>query len=159
MEKKILTLCCIYNEKEILLGEIKKEGKLKGMFNGFGGKVEQDETIDEAAVRELQEEAGILPLDMKKRGVMNFFMEEDGNPFAHGPMMQVHVYSATKFQGDPIETDEMRPQWFSRENIPYSNMWPDDVYWLPMLLEGKNFEGTFYLKDPKTITKYELKEV
>ena len=44
----------------------------------------------------------------------------------------------------------MRPQWFSsREDtesaglppIPYDQMWPDDVFWLPMLLAKKPFIG------------------
>lgn len=44
----------------------------------------------------------------------------------------------------------MRPQWFSTKPdsesiellpIPYSQMWPDDVFWLPMLLANKPFVG------------------
>jgi 8-oxo-dGTP pyrophosphatase MutT (NUDIX family) len=159
MEKKILTLCCVYDDARILLGEIKKEGKLKGMFNGFGGKVEQGETIEQAAARELEEEAGIFPLNMKKRGVLTFIMDPNGNPFEHNLQMEVHVYSVTDFKGKPFETLEMRPKWFLHSEIPYANMWPDDIFWLPLMLEGKNFEGTFRLKDPKNISSYDLKVI
>jgi len=158
-DKKILTLCCVYDDERILLGEIVKEGKLKGMFNGFGGKIEEGETIEEAARRELFEECGIVPLDMRKRGVLTFIMNEDGNPFNHSATMETHVFSVNEFKGEPIESREMRPQWFLHKDIPYGTMWPDDTYWLPLLLEGKNFKGTFYLKDPKTIIRYTLKEI
>jgi 8-oxo-dGTP pyrophosphatase MutT (NUDIX family) len=158
-DKKILTLCCVYNSTHILLGEIMKEGKIKGMYNGFGGKVEEGETIEQAAKRELTEESGIAPLDMKKRGVLTFVMDDDGNPFNHSATMEAHVYSVTQFEGELKESREMRPEWFLHKNIPYDRMWPDDIHWLPLLLAGKNFEGTFHLKDPKTITKYALKEI
>ncbi len=156
--KKILTLCLVYNKTRILLGEIKKEGQLKGRYNGFGGKVEEGETIEEAAVRELKEECGISPLDMEKRGVIIFKFTED-NPFDGNPDMEVHIYSVTEFEGELIETEEMKPQWFTHKEIPYDLMWPDDKIWLPMLLEGKNFEGVFHLADKDTISSYELKEV
>lgn len=47
----------------------------------------------------------------------------------------------------------MRPEWFScsspvsgvsdiTENpIPYEKMWDDDVYWLPLLVQGRKFVG------------------
>jgi hypothetical protein len=55
----------------------------------------------------------------------------------------------------------MKPQWFNLDKIPYSDMWPDDKYWLPMLLRGKNFSGKFWFQDSANtdkITKYELQE-
>lgn len=158
MDKKILTLCLVYNKTQVLLGEIKKEGQLKGRYNGFGGKVEAGETIEDAAVRELQEECGISPLDMNKRGVILFKFTED-NPFDGNPDMEVHIYSVNKFEGEPVETEEMRPEWFLHKDIPFDNMWPDDKIWLPMLLEGKNFEGVVNLADKNTIVSHELREV
>ncbi len=156
--KKILTLCCVYNDTHILLGE-KKYGKLAGLWNGFGGKVEDGETIVEATARELTEECGITPLDMKKRGVILFEFDPDGNPFDGKPLVEVHIYSVTKFEGEPVETNEMLPQWFTHGKIPYYSMWPDDKFWLPLLLDGKNFEGTFHFADKDNISSYELKEV
>ena len=29
-------------------------------------------------------------------------------------------------------------------DIPYHDMWADDVHWLPGMLEGKSFKGYFY---------------
>jgi hypothetical protein len=30
----------------------------------------------------------------------------------------------------------MAPQWFPIDAIPYDKMWPDDRFWLPLLLQG-----------------------
>lgn len=157
--KKLMTICCVHNGSQILLGEIKKEGPLKGKFNGFGGKVEEGESIEDAAKRELMEECCIVPLDMKKNGVVHFIFDENGNPFNGKPEVELHIYSITKFEGKPTETNEMIPRWFDHGAIPFEKMWPDDQYWLPLVFEGKCFVGTFYLKDTESIKHYELKEV
>lgn len=35
----------------------------------------------------------------------------------------------------------MRPAWFLETEIPYSQMWPDDIHWLPLVLEGNKILG------------------
>jgi 8-oxo-dGTP pyrophosphatase MutT (NUDIX family) len=42
---------------------MKKRGFGNGKYNGFGGKVENGETIQQAAIRETIEESGLTPLD------------------------------------------------------------------------------------------------
>lgn len=150
--KKLLTLCIIYNHKNILLG-MKKKGFGEGRWNGFGGKVEDGELIEDAARRELREEAGISAPHVKKRGVLNF--EFEGN----SEILEVHVFSADDFEDEPQESDEMKPQWFSLQEIPFDSMWPDDKYWFPLLLAGKNFEGYFNFRGHDTILRHELREL
>ena len=55
------------------------------------------------------------------------------------------------------EEGELR--WFPVEEIPYGEMWQDDEYWLPLLLEGKRYEGDFYFnKDATELLDYSLRE-
>lgn len=149
-----MTLVTILDDDNILLG-MKKRGFGKGRWNGFGGKPEEGEKIERAARRETREEVGIIIKSLNKRGVVTFF-EADPLP------VEVHIFSTDDFKGEPKETEEMKPKWFDIGKIPYKQMWPDDKYWLPMLLGGKNFEGEFWFKDENNtdkITKYTLREV
>lgn len=54
---------------------------------------------------------------------------------------------------------EMRPQWFPRDQIPFADMWPDDSYWFPLLLQEKKFHGYFKFQGQDTILDYRLREV
>ncbi len=149
--KKLMTLCVVYRDKQVLLG-YKKRGFGAGRWNGFGGKPKENESLSEAAVRELKEEAGLIPLQIKKRGVLTF---EFTNP---PEILEVYIFSVTDFTGEVIETEEMKPQWFELAQIPYSQMWPDDPYWLPLLLAGKNFSGKFYFRDYNTLLEQQVEE-
>ncbi|MCH7604386.1 8-oxo-dGTP diphosphatase [Patescibacteria group bacterium] len=147
--RKVLTLCIIHKEDRVLLG-MKKKGFGEGRWNGFGGKVEEAESIEEAMQREVQEEVGLVLKDFEKRGVLEF--EFQGDP----TILEVHIYKAEEFEGEPVESEEMRPKWFSVDDIPFNTMWPDDKYWFPLFLEGKNFKGKFLFQDFDTIIDYNL---
>ena len=54
---------------------------------------------------------------------------------------------------------EMRPQWFQLDQIPFRDMWPDDSYWFPLLLQRKKFRGYFRFQGQDTILDYTLREV
>ena len=55
---KLLNLIFILRDRQVLLG-LKKRGFGKGKWNGFGGKVEVEETMLESVLRELEEESGL----------------------------------------------------------------------------------------------------
>ncbi len=139
--QKLLTLCIIHRQSKVLLG-MKKRGFGAGRWNGFGGKVEEGEDIEEATRREVKEEAGLTVTRMVHAGVLDFSFESDPKK------LEVHVFRVTEFNGKPRESEEMKPQWFDIKDIPYVNMWSDDPFWLPLLLEGKSFKGMFHFDRP-----------
>ena len=150
--KKLLTLCIIHQHPRVLLG-MKKRGFGQGRWNGFGGKVSVAETIEVAAKREIQEEAGIEIRNLDKAGIIEF--EFKGNP----EILEVHIFRSDNFLGEPIETEEMKPQWFHIDEIPYKEMWPDDIHWIPLFLSGKKFKGKFLFGESDIILEQELIEV
>lgn len=134
--RTLLTLCIIQRRSRVLLG-MKKRGFGAGRWNGFGGKVLPGETIEAAAKREIREEAGIDVKLAAKVGILEF--EFKGKP----GVLEVHVFKAEDFSGEPRETEEMRPQWFAETEIPFDGMWPDDRHWIPLFLADKKFAGKF----------------
>lgn len=145
MRKQILTLCLVYEHPRILLA-MKKEGFGAGYYNGFGGKVEEGESIDACARRELFDESKLTAGKLKKIGILEFEFEEKPNKF---DSLEVHVHQIIDYTGEPKETDEMRPEWFDVSDIPYYKMWEADTKWLPIFLDGKKFKGKFYYNNAK----------
>jgi len=133
---------------------MKKRGFGVNRYNGFGGKLDGDETLEEALVRELNEEVGIsvLPEHLRKVAELTFI-------FPHKPEWSqiVHVYFFEQWLGEPMESEEMRPDWFHQDKLPYEKMWPDDKYWLPEVLQGKYVTARFvFANDQSTILEMEV---
>ncbi len=151
-----VTLTVIADEGKVLLG-MKKRGFGEGRWNGFGGKPNDGEELIDCVCRETHEEAGIiLPKDdLELVGVLDFY-------FTNKPAdwdQQVHVYMARSYEGEPQETDEMRPKAFHVNEIPYEEMWPDDVQWLPLVLEGKKVKASFTFGENGNVAKSSIDEV
>jgi 8-oxo-dGTP pyrophosphatase MutT (NUDIX family) len=152
MSVKLLTLCIVHENNRVLLG-MKKRGFGAGRYNGFGGKVGSGETIEEAAKREVKEEALITPTNLVKQGVIEFTFT------THQDVLQVHIFKTTAYTGEAGESEEMRPEWFEANKIPFEEMWKDDIFWFPLFLQNKMFKGKFHFDDKDEILEKELKEV
>ena len=136
------------NKISKILLAMKKRGFGKGKWNGVGGKVE-DETILQAAIRETKEEIDVIASDLKKVAELEF-------DFLHEPDwgQKVHVFITETWEGDPKESEEMMPQWYEVENIPYNEMWPDDEHWFPHMFEENLITGTFKFKENDEIVEH-----
>jgi mutator protein MutT len=135
-QPKVATLLLLLKDDRILLA-MKKRGFGAGRYNGVGGKIEPGETIEQALVRECQEEIGVTPTGFEKVAYHDFRFPDGATD------MQVHVYTCRKWEGEPIETEEMAPEWFIIDSIPYDKMWQDDIVWLPQILQGKKLNCVF----------------
>ena len=135
---------------------LKKRGFGKDRWNGVGGKVEKErnEKIPDAAVREAQEEIMITPHELYKVADLSFYF-----PHNKAWSQNVHVFFSEKWDGEPIESDEMKPQWFKVSEIPYNSMWIDDVLWLPEALRGNLIEASFVFNEDETIKDKDVKVV
>jgi 8-oxo-dGTP diphosphatase/2-hydroxy-dATP diphosphatase len=142
--KRVLTLCIVHQHPRVLLG-MKKRGFGVGRWNGFGGKVEEDESIEESIKREIKEEAGVEVKDLSKVGILDFEFQNNSEKW------ECHIFKAGDFIGELIETEEMRPQWFHIDEIPFDKMWTDDLYWMPLFLKNKKFKGKFVFDRPSDI--------
>jgi len=139
---------------QILLG-MKKRGFGIGKLNGFGGKLNDGESIVEAAVRELAEEVGLETVidNLNKMVELEFRF-----PHADEDWDQVvHVFLVEEWISEPIESDEMSFEWHDLDKIPFERMWDDDKYWLPEVLKGRRIRGKFsFGEDNSTITAQEI---
>lgn len=150
------TLCFFVKGDQICLG-MKKRRFGEGKWNGFGGKVQEGESIEEALAREIKEETSvdIEIKELRNIGSIKFFFNEYPDWNQH-----VHIFFLENWEGEPQESEEMIPKWFNKESLPYEKMWIDDPYWLPLALSGKKISGEFYFKGQgEEIDKFSLKEI
>lgn len=120
----------------MLLG-LKKVRFGQGKYTGFGERVEADEAIEQAAVRELEAASIRLTMDdIRKRGQLTFLF-----PAEPSWSQVVHVFVAT-WQGTSAESEEMQPVWVPVNALPLVHMWQDAAHWLPLILEGKHVQAT-----------------
>lgn len=154
MKKMETTLCLLRRNEEILLA-MKKRGFGEGKYNGVGGKIEGTETPEAAMLRETKEEIGVTPIQYEKVGVVSFdefYKDEKVN-------LIFHLYMVTEWEGTPAESEEMQPKWFSIDSIPYNQMFPDDKYWLPLILEGKKIDAYFDFDEEWNLLSKDIKEL
>lgn len=152
-KNKPRTLVLLFNEKNQILLWKKKYWLGKWYWNGFWWKIESWETIEQAAIRELEEESWIIIQEnnLELRAILKF-------NWLHNPSQNYDgiVYIAKYNENDFVETEEMIPQWWNIDEIPYEQMWEDDKYRFPLLLEWKLFEFQANFSDDTTMKDYEI---
>jgi mutator protein MutT len=137
-----------------ILLAMKKRGFGAGRYNGAGGKVEAGETEEEAARREVKEEIGVDVPTLALVGRLTF-------RFPHEPKFDqlVYVYLAEAWEGEPAESEEMRPKWFDVAEVPYREMWPDDQFWLPFTIAGEKVVASFVFGEGDVVNEQHVETV
>ena len=149
-------LVCLIERKKV------SGGLGQDLVAGIGGKVGdspeiQDETPDEAMDRETNEEVGdketggIKVLEKTSMGRVRFI-------FTHKPLdstwnQDVQIYTISRWEGTPTETESAKPVWFKIGEIPWERMWEDNQQWLPKVLSGQRVNAIFLFSDDNKIAE------
>ncbi len=137
------TLLFLTSGDEVLLIR-KKRGHGAGKINGPGGKIDPGETPLQAALRETREETGVHVPDATLMAEFRFLDLVAQQWYGY-------VFLAHDFQGTPVETAEADPYWCPISELPFEQMWDDDRYWLPRLLNGEQLRGDFLFDDGRLL--------
>ncbi len=129
-----VTLCFVRAGKHILLlrSAVHKD-RFRGLWNGLGGHVRSGEDVRAAARRELLEESGLEPRQLRLRAVIH----ETG---LLGRDHLLFVFTAHVDEREAERTPPSIPEgelaWFQPDEIPWAEAVPDLCELLPRVLEG-----------------------
>ncbi len=137
------TLIYILKNNKTLLKKANR-GISDGKWNAPGGKIENNETPEECAIRETYEETGLKINKMIYHGNLNF-------NFDNNFYLKVYVFSTYDFSGIETESYEGKLKWFNINKMPFNEMWDDDKYWLDLLLKKEKFNAYFTYVNDKII--------
>jgi 8-oxo-dGTP diphosphatase len=136
---------------DVLLGE-KLRGLGAGHIVGPGGKVEAGETPEEAAIREVQEEVGLIiePGALTPLACIRY-------PFVNREALSQRsfVFSARVFSGELKESGELVASWWPVAAIPYEAMWSDARLWLPRALSGELIDATIVIGESNEVLSHD----
>jgi 8-oxo-dGTP pyrophosphatase MutT (NUDIX family) len=150
-------LCFPIRGDEVLLAE--KQKKIgAGFLNGFGGRVEpSDRDIFDTNVREVEEEIGIRIISAKKVGEIMFHNPSKDDELKN---MVVHIFTATKWDGEITETDEMKKiAWYNVNELDFSKFLSADRLFLPQILSGKCIRGVIEYNDDWSVKMCHIDEI
>ncbi|MCM3496895.1 8-oxo-dGTP diphosphatase [Paenibacillus lactis] len=128
---KLYTVCLIVNDSRILLLN-RQHDDYKG-FIAPGGRIEFPESPIECAIREVQEETGLLVRNLKFKGLAEYM-----NPDKERYM--IFNYITHDFEGTLIEDGrEGKPEWVRIADISDIDMQENFKRRIPLFFK----EGTF----------------
>lgn len=103
-------------------------------------------------MRELQEETGITVDESRFEHVgsikFSFATKKERD-------QECHIYVIKNYTGEFQESEELLPQWWDTDKIPYEKMRADDIYRMPRMLQGEHIEYLFHFDDEGNILSHE----
>lgn len=126
----------IKNNKILYLVRNKKNDQFhrQGMYIQMGGKVEQGESLEACAIREVKEESGITVHSVELKGIAY------GRQF--GPNKNdliFFVYTSDNFSGEPVDGNEGNFEWVHIKDMFNVKTYDADKVYYPFLLENRFF--------------------
>ncbi|MFP5482296.1 MAG: NUDIX domain-containing protein, partial [Gammaproteobacteria bacterium] len=123
-----VAVAVVFNTHGQVLWGCRPEGKpYAGYWEFPGGKVEPDETVWQALVRELKEELDITALE----GGPWFRIEHD---YEHANV-RLHLYRVWRFDGSPKSLENQRFTWASLDSSDLAPILPATEPLLPKLAQ------------------------
>ena len=160
--QKVIPAVLLYafRGEEVLMLNARGKDQLPGKWNGLGGKVEQGESMLQAAVREFEEEASCKTSSAQWNwlGQLHFpnFKAQKCEDW------WVNVYSTVLLdeQANSIPLNDVLQvegtlHWVRKDEVLKLDLWDGDRHFIPLVFENTPFQGTFFYENGSCV-RHEL---
>ncbi|NQV15271.1 8-oxo-dGTP diphosphatase [bacterium] len=136
---KLATLCYLKDgQNTLMLHRVKKDADMHlGKWNGLGGKLENGETPEACAVREVYEESGLVVSNPQLKGFITFPNFDGQNDW------YVFVYRFDDYEGELIDSSEGNLEWIPDVKMSELPLWDGDRIFMKWLDQSKLFSAVF----------------
>ena len=131
---KNTTLCYVEHDGcYLMLHRVKKRNDVNhDKWVAVGGKLEENESPEDCALREIREETGLPVTDLRYCGLVTFVSD-----LWEGEYM--HLFHACAPAGPLKDCDEGRLEWVPKEKIGELPQWAGDRIFYRLMEEGAPF--------------------
>ena len=160
MEKPIrkAVRCYLIKEDKVVTTKYKEGNKKSGYYEIPGGKIEEGETPEQTAIREMKEETGVTVKNLKYKG--NMIIEYPNRIF------DFDVFITNESEGEPQEFEENTSEWIEikellqKEKILSNTIILDRFFIKGLIDEKYNFKMNIQVDEQENIldVKYRLEE-
>ena len=127
--KTLNVVAAIIKKDDKILATKRGYGEFINMWEFPGGKIEPNESKEEALIREIKEETNLDIQSFTYHGEI-IFKNDDYEEV-------MYLYTSDDFLGEMKPCDEGELHWVKKKDIMNLNLWEGDKVFLPLLIEGK----------------------
>ena len=110
MPKQMISIAIVQNEhKKLLISRRQKGQHLAGKWEFPGGKVEQNEALEVAMLRELKEEVGLTATKYSLFDSLNFQYDDVD--------LSLHFYLVTEYKGQATSLEGQQIKWITAAEL------------------------------------------
>ncbi len=151
--------CYLIKDNKVVVTKYKESNKKSGYYEIPGGKIEEGETSEQTAIREMKEETGLNVKNLKYKG--NMIIEYPNRIF------DFNVFLCNEYEGKPQEFEENTSEWIEitellkKEKILSQIMLLDRFFIKGLTDEKCNFKMYIQVDDEENIlgVNYKLEEI
>jgi len=148
--------CYLIKDNKVLAIKYKDGQPKAGYYDIPGGKIEEGETPEQAAIREMREETSIKVKDLKYKGLMT--IEYPNRKFI------LDVFYTSTFEGEVNEAEENFTEWISIQELLIKDKKISSINLLNekyidgLINDNLNFEVHIEVDEDENILEIEYKD-
>ncbi|MDZ7814815.1 MAG: NUDIX domain-containing protein [Planctomycetota bacterium] len=154
---KVGVLGYLYSDGRTCMLKKRENGHyMDGHFVAPGGKREENESLEDALVREVREETGVTPTAFRLTGILHF-PDSGDSPF--GAEWLCFIYVFTEYEGEFFpDGPEGKVVQVGIEELGRLDMWPGDEIFTPHVFEDGVFSARF-VYDGQELVEHSISQI